>query len=400
MTIATANRSAVYAIPEYSAAGVGTWGVTPAGGIQEIRTTDGGINLIVNTIRSSELRSDRMISDLIRAGYGAEGTINGEMSAQNWDEFIRSAMYSDWVVAPAAIGPSSDIAVTVDATGTFHLTSVNDNALTAASFPVGGMFRATGFAQGTVIGVVTAFTSTADVSFSPLNTVIAEALGEDVTITPMSTIKNGFAERSMTVYQNFADFGNAGIWRRTPGFIASPFGITFEADAIATVTVGGQARDALYEAAPAGTNPLIDAFTDDVVASSDVLDVVVDGDPASEVFFQAVEITIENNLRSRKAIKTIENLAVVAGECDISGTSTAYFEDESLYNRYRDGTPYTMGMSFQDSADKGYALFLPRIKTTESEQTPGGSNEDIFDEITWSATRHADFNAYMIIGRF
>ena len=364
-----------------------------------IRTTDGGINLTVNTIRSSELRADRMISDLIRAGYGAEGSINGELSANNWDEFISSAMYNDWGAAPAAVAEASTFAVTVTA-GVYKLTD-SGNKLVIASLPVGGMFRATGFTQGTVIGVVTERTSDGDITFSPLNTVIAEAAGASVTITPMSVIKNGVTENSLTLYQNFAD---AGIWRTTPGFIVSPFGMTIEADNLATVAAGGQARDATYTTtAPPqilSDDAAAPSYTDPVIAAADVLDVVFDGNPAAKIFFQSIEITIENNLRSRKALSTIENLAVVAGEADISGTATAYFENADLYTHYRAGTPYTVGISIQDTQGKGYAIYIPRAKTAESEQTPGGSNEDIFDELTWTATRHADFNAYMLIGRF
>ena len=377
--------------------------ITPTA--RPLRTTDGGINLTVNTIRSSELRADRMISDLIRAGYGAEGSINGELSANNWDEFIASAMYNDWGAVPAAVAEASTIAITrTEATATagviYKLTD-SGNKLVVASLPVGGMFRATGFTQGTVIGVVTDRTSNGDISFSPLNTVIAEAAGDNVTVTPMSVIKNGITENSLTLYQNFAD---AGIWRTTPGFIVSPFGITIEADNLATVAAGGQARDAIYTTTEPDRTPTGDtqagSFTDPVMAAADVLDVVFEGDPASKVFFQSIEITIENNLRSRKALSTIENLAVVAGEADISGTATAYFENADLYTHYRAGTPYTVGISIQDTQGKGYAIYIPRAKTAESEQTPGGSNEDIFDELTWTATRHADFNAYMLIGRY
>ena len=371
--------------------------ITPTA--RPIRTTDGGINLTVNTIRSSELRADRMISDLIRAGYGAEGSINGELSANNWDEFISSAMYNDWGAVPAAVAEASTFAITVTA-GVYQLTD-SGNKLVVASLPIGGMFRATGFSQGTVIGVVTERTSDGDITFSPLNTVIAEAAGDAVTVTPMSVIKNGVTENSLTLYQNFAD---AGIWRTTPGFIVSPFGMTIEADNLATVAAGGQARDATYTTTAPATVPSGDSatgsYTDPVIAAADVLDVVFDGNPAAKIFFQSIEITIENNLRSRKALSTIENLAVVAGEADISGTATAYFENADLYTHYRAGTPYTVGISIQDTQGKGYAIYIPRAKTAESEQTPGGSNEDIFDELTWTATRHADFNAYMLIGRF
>ena len=377
--------------------------ITPTA--RPIRTTDGGINLTVNTIRSSELRADRMISDLIRAGYGAEGSINGELSANNWDEFISSAMYNDWGAVPAEVAEASTIAITrTEATATagviYKLTD-SGNKLIIASLPVGGMFRATGFTQGTVIGVVTDRTSNGDITFSPLNTVIAEAAGDNVTVTPMSVIKNGVTENSLTLFQNFSD---AGIWRTTPGFIVSPFGMTIEADNLATVAAGGQARDAIYDTTAPDQIPAGDAaapsYTDPVIAAADVLDVVFEGDPSSKIFFQSIEITIENNLRSRKALSTIENLAVVAGEADISGTATAYFENADLYTHYRAGTPYTVGISIQDTQGKGYAIYIPRAKTAESEQTPGGSNEDIFDELTWTATRHADFNAYMLIGRF
>ena len=365
-----------------------------------VRMTDGGVNLIVNTIRSSELRADRMISDLIRAGFGGEGTINGELSAQNWDEFISSAMYNDWSPASAALDEGATFAITTgpDNAPPFKLTD-SGGGLDDANFPIGGMFRATGFTQGVVIGVVTARTSDSDITFSPLNTVIAEAAGDMVTITPVSTIINGVTENSLTLFQNFADAGDAGIWRTTPGFIASPFGITVEADNIATVACGGQARDATYgeDEPPGGT---VDSFTDPVMSAADVLDVVIDGNPAAQIHFQSIELTIENNLRNRKALSTIENLAVVAGEADIGGTAAAYFENQVLFDKYRAGLPYTIGMSIEDAEGHGYAFYLPRVKSAEAEQTPGGSNEDIFDEITFTATRHAGFNAYMLVGRF
>ena len=73
------------------------WGVTPADGApREMRITGSQLAPQKETVTSEELRSDRMVSNIVEVGASAEGDINFEFSAGATDDFLAAFLYGLW----------------------------------------------------------------------------------------------------------------------------------------------------------------------------------------------------------------------------------------------------------------------------------------------------------------
>jgi len=67
--------------------------------LQKLRFTSESLGLDRSTVVSDEINSDRQISDLIPTNFSAVGDINGEWSTDTYDDFIGSALCSQWADA-------------------------------------------------------------------------------------------------------------------------------------------------------------------------------------------------------------------------------------------------------------------------------------------------------------
>lgn len=73
------------------------WGVTPGTGApREMRITGSQLAAQKETVTSDELRSDRMVSNIVEVGASAEGEINFEFSAGAIDDFLAAFLYGLW----------------------------------------------------------------------------------------------------------------------------------------------------------------------------------------------------------------------------------------------------------------------------------------------------------------
>jgi len=91
MGFASSNRTAIRRVSEVT---LGTTPATPD--LTEVRYTGEGINYNIETVQSKEIRSDRMIADLIQTQSDAAGNIDFELSAVAFDDFMEAAMAKAW----------------------------------------------------------------------------------------------------------------------------------------------------------------------------------------------------------------------------------------------------------------------------------------------------------------
>lgn len=90
---ADSNRAAIREIVESNDA----WGVTPNAGVSRgVRFTQSSISVSKETAMSDEIRSDRMVSNIIETGASTAGDINFEFSAGNQDGILQRVLQGAW----------------------------------------------------------------------------------------------------------------------------------------------------------------------------------------------------------------------------------------------------------------------------------------------------------------
>ena len=76
----------------------GTWGTAAAGGAgaKAMRRVTAAFNLSKETYQSEELRTDYQISDMRHGVRSADGSLNGELSAGSYADFMAAVLTRDF----------------------------------------------------------------------------------------------------------------------------------------------------------------------------------------------------------------------------------------------------------------------------------------------------------------
>ena len=136
-----------------------TIGTTPGSpAMKNIRVTGESLDYSIDTIRSEEIRTDRLTPDLIQTSARVNGGFNFEWSYGAFDDFIEGAMFSTWLSTPERNNngvADSVITQVTDSTDTFTVASGG------ASFVAGHLIRNSGFASAANNGLFRVSSSTA-----------------------------------------------------------------------------------------------------------------------------------------------------------------------------------------------------------------------------------------------
>ncbi len=90
-----------------------TAGTTPTSpAFETIRTTgQAGLSASPITVRSTELRTDRRVTDLILVGREAGGDISMEVAYGTFDTLMEGAMFNTWTEKPTVVNVTADIEI-------------------------------------------------------------------------------------------------------------------------------------------------------------------------------------------------------------------------------------------------------------------------------------------------
>ena len=117
---ADSNRSSLRFIPETQ------WGQTPTSGKSRLaRTTSHNLQTKKNTVVSNEIRSDRMIPDVIQTEMMSDGSVNFEFSAGAFDDFLQAFVLGTWT-RPMTLDSWTGTLVSWTSTSVLTLTGVGD----------------------------------------------------------------------------------------------------------------------------------------------------------------------------------------------------------------------------------------------------------------------------------
>jgi hypothetical protein len=128
VAFADSNRASL----RYIAEDPNAWGVTPASGTpREMRITSSKLAAKKETKTSEELRSDRMVPNIIEVGASAEGDVNGEFSSGAMDDFLAAFVYGLWS-KPMTMDAFQGVGVSIATTSRIDISGYGDirNVLT------------------------------------------------------------------------------------------------------------------------------------------------------------------------------------------------------------------------------------------------------------------------------
>lgn len=280
---------------------------------------------------------------------------------------------------------ASTIVDTVDG-----LTQIAVSATTSATFPAIRGFYTLTSVTNTVLGVSPAPPTVAAGQIVTIKSSMLKNPGVVADITPQSfTMETGFTD--------------VGLFFEMDGLRVGTFSLDVSSGAIVTGTMGFQGRETTTAVAArlaAAPYLILDTTATEVMnATTNVGAIQKDGvDLVSAI--QAVTLEGDASLRDQMAVGFKFPKGIGTGRFNLTGTLTAYFETLLLYNNFINHDTVALAFDFTDLDGNVYWFTVPALKITSDPVVPSGIDEDVVEEMEWTAFRDSTTATMFQIDRF
>lgn len=275
-------------------------------------------------------------------------------------------------------------------------------AIAAGQLKVGQKIKVDGLTGVTGIYTILSLTDSAILT-APVPTAVVAA-GDPVTIKG-SMLRNpgevaDIAQRKFTIETAFNDIGQYMV---QDGMVPGTFSLEIAAGAIVTGTIGfqGRATRLLTSTVLSGAGyTVLGSTTGEVVnATTNVGSIEKDG-VVADAAIQSISISGEANLRQQSAVGSKFARGIGAGRFNLTGALTIYFEDGAMFNDFINHATVSLSFPVTDLDGQTYVFTLPSIKFSADQIAPGGIDQDVFDNIEWTAFRDPATECMLQVDRF
>ena len=354
-----------------------TYGTVPTSvAYAALRFTKESLEQATTSAKSTEIRSDCQIADVIRTDAKVSGAIDFELTYGSFDDFLAwTLMTSETWVAGCASTAAANLAA---ATGpnTFTLGSGTWDASAIA----GKFLYVTGATNAANNGfhLITARTSTTVLAIA--ETLVSETI-TSAHYEVLAQITNGTTLSTCSIEKCFNDV--ASTFAVYNGCAMDQLSLTVPASGIITgsFTLMGKTE---ASASATGSSTITAANTNAVMAAVDCVKGVLENYLAADI----TEFTLaaNNNLRARTVAGQLGPQSLGLGAVMVSGTLKRYFSDALMMGRYLAFTSSSLVVPMYNS-NGDYVVHVPCIKYTDGKRVAGGQNTDIIADMTWEAKR-------------
>ncbi len=375
MSFASSNRTGLLRVKET------TWGITPTSpALKPLRYTGESLDDGITTETSKEIRSDRMISDLIVTDAAISGDFNMELSYDSFDDLFESGFMSTWSAAVNIAGVAGDISST--ATGFSSATAGKFSAIT------NGMWvKVKGFTNAGNNGMylVTAATGTS-LTTTPAPASVETPSGTDAEINNDGIIKNGVTEQSYTIVEIFND-ATVLTRRHFYGMRVKGFSLDMKTASILTGKFSFVGKAAEYTTTGfSGETTAAASATDVMNCVTNVQSVMVNGAPlTTQGSVMSLTLDLDNQHRGQKGIGVLGNVGVVAGTLMVKCTASQYFETKALADTFKNSQSFSFSFVLFDNDGNAYVFTLPNCKYDSFKVNSSQLDSDVMAQTTFQA---------------
>jgi len=212
-------------------------------------------------------------------------------------------------------------------------------------------------------------------------------------------MNNGTTEKSYTIEEQFEDHSPV-TYQLFTGMEINTMTINADSASVATASISFLGKEGSVNESGSTASSEIDAGVDDVLnTSSDVGRIAIGGTELNYVI--GATITINNNLRSNKAVGTVGAVDIGVGQCNVSGSLNTYFGDKDLLTYLLDNTNSGFDIRFDNSAnDITLLIDIPSLKFSEGNPEVPGGNQDVTLNLGFQAYMDATLGYTILVGRY
>lgn len=343
-----------------------TWGtLAGAASGKQLRRVTASFNLTKDSYESGEIRTDRQVADFRHGVRSAEGSLNGELSAGTYSDFMQSLVARDFTTVTAVTGLSVTIAA-----GTAPLYTVTRAAGSWISDNIqpghvirlsGGTLNVNNSAKNLLIVSLTAtvltvivLNGTALTAEGPISTVTATVTGK-TTYVPTT----GHTDDSYTVEEWYSDIAQSEVYA---GMKVGSMAVQLPATGLTTVDFSFMGKDLAskgttqYFTSPTAQN------TNGIFAAVNGA-MVVNGAPVALI--TSADFTVERAMENATAVGSNSIAEIFTGRIRVSGNLSVYFQDAVTRGYFDAETPVSlvMALAADNTATSNVISFtIPKVK--------------------------------------
>jgi len=211
------------------------------------------------------------------------------------------------------------------------------------------------------------------------------APGPNPAAATSATLDNGTTVISHSIQKAFPDLA-APVYMTFAGCVCDKLSLTLAPGAIVTgaATIAGMSSVADTVQLPGATFP---ALTRDggVMNTSSNVTSIQDNNVASTMLIANMTVDILNNVRQQKAVGVLGAAGQALGQFNVSGNLSTYFQSITDYNRFKNGTTFSLDVTLTDALGNYYIINLPKVKLNSAKVVAGGNNSDVMADFTYVA---------------
>lgn len=368
---------------ELSYIGESSYGVTPnTPSMRQLRVTGDDLNLVKESFLSNELRSDREITDFRHGNRQVGGNLNFELSKDTGfdDLFLGLLGASAW---SPVVYSANTIAFVNGAPDTI---TDSANGFVTAGIQVGDVITVSNTLSNNSVFTVTNVTAgTLTVAGTSL---VDEAEGSATLTCARKFAKIGTTIKSYSMERRFTDIA---VYQLLTGCRVSGMSLSIQPNSIVTGSFSMLGKDLVNGTSSVDAAPTVH----DGASVMDSFSGTISEGGSNIAVVTSVELSVQNNLTPAFVVGSAELQQVLEERCNVSGTITAYLEDETLLEKFRDETETSLDLKISDGTNF-YRFILPRLKYGNA-ATPVNGFGGVIVTLPFQAFRDATVGASLRI---
>lgn len=212
-----------------------------------------------------------------------------------------------------------------------------------------------------------------------------------------NVLVNGVTQSSFTLEKLF-ETGATDQYHRLTGAIPDSLSLSMAVNQIVTGSFGFVAKG-FSSAQTAITGSSYTAVNSNPVinASNNFASLAMTGVTSPEL--TALDINIANNLAQQAVLGSVEARGIRKGQFVVTGTLSAYFENEELLEMYLDGTATDLTFKLGGASSKNYVFNIPNLKFQNGRVVAGGNNQDVLAQMEFTGLYDSGIDGTLEITR-
>ncbi|MFD2633220.1 phage tail tube protein [Idiomarina piscisalsi] len=230
--------------------------------------------------------------------------------------------------------------------------------------------------------ILVGFSSAGDINFEFSNDTfdtLLEGVMQSSFDEATGIIENGDTQQFYSIEKKLTD--NA--YEQYKGMAPNTMSLSVEAKQKISGAFGFIGKNTETSTTPVATSPAAPTSTAVMTASTNVANI----SGFSGTFTQSLSIDINNNLREAAAVGELGSVGVGNGTFTVTGQAVVYFKDHTIFNALKNRDRFLISFDVTDSTGAGYKIELLSVKIDSSERVAGGKNQDLVENIQFTALR-------------